>query len=339
MINAAIVGVGRWGQTLVNSVQGSSEAIRFTRGVTRTLSKAAAYCTGNGIQLGDDYGAVLADEAIDAVVLATPHTQHHDQIIRAAEAGKHVFTEKPFCMNRADAESAVAACRTAGIVIGLGHNKRFCDNTMELKRMIEAGELGALMHVESNFSADLTGTAATWRDSRAESPAGGMTSLGIHAVDSIIHLCGEIKQVDVRSRHCALPFDIDDTTCMLFDFDNGMTGYLGTMAAGGRLWFLRVFGSKGWAELRGMEELVKTPAVGSQEVIGYPAETSVKAELEAFATAAAGGAPYLITPEQMIHGVAVLEAIIASGTTGERVQVGEPPPTSVSAARVSITLK
>ncbi|MHA1109206.1 MAG: Gfo/Idh/MocA family protein [Alphaproteobacteria bacterium] len=322
MINAAIIGVGRWGQILVNSVQGSSEAIRFTRGVTRTLSKAEAYCDENHIQLGDDYDSVLADESIDAVVLATPHTQHRDQIIRAAEAGKHVFTEKPFALNKADAEIAVAACRKAGVAIGLGHNKRFCDNTIELKRMIEAGELGALMHVETNFSADLTGTAATWRDSRAESPAGGMTSLGIHAVDCIIHLCGEIKQVDARSKHRALPFDIDDTTCMLFDFDNGMTGYLGTMAAGGRLWFLRVFGSKGWAELRGMEELVKASADGSQEVIDYPAEASVRAELEAFAAAAAGGAPYLITPDQMIHGIAVLEAIIASGETGERVTVG-----------------
>ena len=321
MINAAIIGAGRWGQILVNSVQGDSDAIRFTRAVTRTVSKAEAWCRENDIQLGDDYDAVLADDAIDAVVLATPHTQHLDQIVRAAEAGKHVFAEKPFALCKADAETAVAACRKAGVAIGLGHNKRFCDNTIELKRMIEAGELGTLMHVETNFSANLAPTAATWRDSRAESPAGGMTSLGIHSLDCLIHLCGDIAEVDARSKHRALPFDIDDTTCMLFDFANGMTGYLGTMAAGGRMWHVRVFGSEGWAELRGMEELVKANAAGDQEAIAYPGEQSVKAELEAFAAAAAGGEPYMITPEQMIHGIAVLEAIITSAESGERVKV------------------
>ncbi len=322
MINAAIIGIGRWGQTLVGSVQGKSDAIRFTAGVTRTPSRAEAYCMENHIALGDDYGAVLADDDVDAVVLATPHTQHAEQIVAAAGAGKHVFTEKPFALDKASAEAAVAACREAGVAIGIGHNKRFCDNTIELKRMIEAGELGTLLHVEANFSADMASMAATWRDSRAESPAGGMTSLGIHALDCMIHLGGRIAEVDARSKHRALPFDIDDTTCMLFDFDNGMTGYLGTMAAGGRLWHMRVFGSHGWAELRGMETLVKTSAGGSHEVIEYAPETSIQAELEAFAAAAEGGPAYMITPEQMVHGTAVLEAVIASAESGKRVTVG-----------------
>ncbi len=296
MINAAIIGIGRWGQILVGAVQGKSDKIRFTAGVTRTPSRAAAFCAENDIALGDDYGAVLADDDVDAVVLATPHTQHAAQIVAAAKAGKHVFTEKPFTLDKASAERAAAACR-------------------------EAGELGTLLHAEANFSANMASMAATWRDSRAESPAGGMTSLGIHALDCMIHLCGRIAEVDARSRRRALPFDIDDTTCMLFDFDNGMTGYLGTMAAGGRLWHMRVFGTDGWAELRGMDTLVKTPAGGSQEVIEYAPETSIRAELEAFAAAASGGPAYMITPDQMVHGTAVLEAVIASAESGARVKV------------------
>jgi predicted dehydrogenase len=118
-----------------------------------------------------------------------------------------------------------------------------------------------------------------------------MTSLGIHAVDCMIHLCGGITEVDARSQRRALPFDIDDTTCMLFGFENGMTGYLATLAAGGRLWHVRVFGADGWAELRGMETLVKSPAGAAPEVIDYPPEHSLKAELEAFAAAARGGLP------------------------------------------------
>ena len=108
MINAAIVGLGRWGQTLVSSVADSG-SIRFTRGVTRTVSKAEAFCAERGMTLGDDYSVALADPDIDAVVLATPHSLHLEQMLAAAEAGKHVFCEKPFTMTKADADTGLAA--------------------------------------------------------------------------------------------------------------------------------------------------------------------------------------------------------------------------------------
>jgi predicted dehydrogenase len=321
MINAAIVGLGRWGQGLVESTSGS-ERVRFTAGVTRTVSKAEAFCAARGIALGDDYDAVLADDAIDAVVLATPHTLHFGQIVAAAEAGKHVFCEKPFTLTRKSAQEAVDACLAAGVTVGLGHNRRFMANMIEAKRMIDGGELGTLLHVETNFSANLAPMAAgAWRNSRDESPAGGMTSLGIHAVDALIHLCGPVAEADARSKRRAVEFDFDDTTCALLDFENGMTGYLGSMAAGGRLWFVRVFGDKGWVELRGTEQLVVCDADGNQKVLETPSGNSLGAELEAFAVAAEGGEPYPITPDQIVHGVAVLEAIIASAESGERVKI------------------
>src|ERR687892_2889923 len=98
MINAAIVGLGRWGQNLVNSVQGKSDKIRFVVGVLRRPENARAYAERQGLTLHSDLARVLADPAIDAIVLATPHTVHAEQILAAAEAGKAVFTEKPFTL-------------------------------------------------------------------------------------------------------------------------------------------------------------------------------------------------------------------------------------------------
>jgi predicted dehydrogenase len=313
MINAAIVGLGRWGQGLVDSVS-DSERIKFTAGVTRTVSNAEAFCKERGIALSGDYGAMLADASIDAVVLATPHTQHFDQIMAAAKAGKHVFCEKPFTLTRDSAQKAVDAVTGAGKVVGLGHNRRWMPNMMEAKRMIDAGELGTLLHVETNFSANLAPMArGAWRNSREESPAGGMTSLGIHAVDALINLCGPMVEIDARSKQrCAGEFAFDDTTCALLDFANGMTGYLGTMAAGGRLWL----------ELRGTEQLVKCDDAGNQKVLETPSGNSLGAELDAFAAAAEGGAAFPITPDQVVHGVAVLEAIIMSADSGEKVTLG-----------------
>jgi predicted dehydrogenase len=324
MINAAIVGIGRWGQYLVTSVQGTSEHIRFTAGVTRTKSKAEAFCSEQGIDLRDDYSELLNDPNIDAIVLATPHTQHEEQIVAAAKAGKHVFTEKPFTLDRPSAERAVAACKEAGVALALGHNRRFMENTVALKAMVEAGELGTLMHIDGNQSSDLNVAAGAWRDSREESPAGGMTSLGVHALDCIIHLAGKISAIDAYSTRRAIGFDIDDTTAALLRFENGMTGTLVTLASTARIWHIRIAGSKGWAEMRDNKTLTVCKSDGNPEDIvfddsPYPHMGSITGEIEEFALAASGKATYRISPEEMIHNAEVLAGLITSAETGNRV--------------------
>ena len=327
MINAAIVGIGRWGQYLVTSVQGSSEHIKFTAGVTRTKSKAEAFCSEQGIDLRDDYAELLNDPNINAIVLATPHTQHEEQIVAAAKAGKHVFTEKPFTLDRPSAERAVAACKEAGVALALGHNRRFMENTVALKAMIEAGELGTLMHIDGNQSSDLNVAAGAWRDSREESPGGGMTSLGVHALDCIIHLAGKISAIDAYSTRRAIGFDIDDTTAALLRFENGMTGTLVTMASTAKIWHIRIAGSKGWAEMRDNKMLTVCKSDGSPEDIvfddsPYPHMGSISGEIEEFALAAAGKASYRISPEEMVHNAEVLAGLITSAETGNRVTFG-----------------
>jgi predicted dehydrogenase len=317
MINAAIVGLGRWGQLLVESVQGRSDKIRFNVGVTRTPAKAADFGKKHGIPIGGDYAAVLADKTIDAVVLATPHSQHAEQVIAAAGARKHVFCEKPFTLRRKDAETALAAAAKANVVVGIGHNRRFSPSHLELERTIAAGTLGKILHAEANFSAPMAGAGSNWRASRVESPAGGMTSLGIHYLDAFIHLFGKIAEVDVRSARLAMPYDIDDTTSMLIGFASGHTGYLATIAATASCTYVRAYGSKGWAEARDHDrfEIVMTDGKRDAKTwdgYAYPGVRTLAAELEAFATAVEGGAPYPVTPDEILHATVALEAIIAS---------------------------
>ena len=324
MINAAIVGLGRWGQNLVDSVQGSSINISFVAGVTRTKANAVDYCKKNNIDLKDTYEEVIGDTNIDAVVLATPHSQHADQIIKAASFGKHVFSEKPFTLDAKSAQAAVDACAKAGVVVALGHNRRFMENIMALKALVKSGELGTLLHIDGNQSSDLSGTASTWRDSREESPAGGMTSLGIHALDCMIHMGGRIEEVDCYSTRRAIPFDIDDATASVVRFEQGMTGTLVSLASSPRIWQIRVVGSKGWAEVTDNRTLAicRGGEIETQVFTDspYPHMPSITGELEAFARAALGQAPYPINPAEMVHGSAVLEAIIKSASLGKRIR-------------------
>ena len=329
MINAAIVGLGRWGQNLVECTQGKTDRIRFTAGVARTPAKAQAFAAAHGIALVSDYAAALADPRIDAVVLATPHTLHAEQVIAAARAGKHVFTDKPFALTVASAAAAVRACAEAKRVLAVGFNWRYQPALQEIRRMVQDGRLGRLLHIEGNFNGPSVYRFPRehWRQQPDEGPAGGMTGRGVHVVDAMLYLSGQFESVVAQSYRLALDYGLDDTTSMLFKFRNGATGYLGTFIATAECWRMQVFGSKGWATVGSIPHLhtwsLTTCMVNAQPtVIDYPQQSTERAELDAFAGAIEGGAPYACPPEDAIHGVAVLEAIVKSARSGAREAIG-----------------
>jgi predicted dehydrogenase len=334
LIQAAMVGLGWWGRTLVEAVADSA-VIRVVAGTTRTVSpEVTAFAKTQHLRLAESYAALLADPTIEAVVLATPHSQHAPQTIAAAQAGKHVFCEKPFALTKAAAEAAVAATQQAGVTLGLGYNRRFHPEMTRLRQQIQAGELGTLLHFEATmtFPNALRLTPEAWRAQKEETPCGGLTPMGVHAIDGMIDLGGAIEQVYCQSFHRVVPVDSDDTTSMLFRLQNGASGYLGTITATGPGFSFQVFGSKGSVRLEGMthvagasseERRTRLFSTGKFQPIQGPAETweaarldVTRACLEAFGTAAAGGAPYLIPTREMVHGAAVTEAVVRSAASG-----------------------
>ncbi len=335
MIRAAIVGLGRWGQNLVASVQGKSDVIRFTGGATRTPEKSRAFADAHGFPLHDRYEKVLADPAIDAVVLATPHSLHAEQIIAAAGARKHVFVEKPFALSLRDAGAAVRACSENGMTLAIGYNWRFQPALVEIKSMLADGRLGKLLHMEGNFC----GPSAYrferehWRQSREEGPAGGMTGRGVHLVDAMICLSGRIESLVAQSSRAVRDFGLDDTTSMLFRFQSGATGYLGTVIATAETWRLQVFGANGWAEVGGVEHLntwqLEVCTLDREnlhlhrrpQLATFPETSTERAELEHFAQAAMARRALATAGGDELHGVAVLEAILESARDGARVRV------------------
>lgn len=324
MLNAALHGLGRWGNRLTDSVKASSK-IRIVKGVSRDPSRHAEFTQKYGATVVADYAEVLRDPQIQAVVLATPHTQHHAQIIAAAQAGKHVFVEKPLTLKRAHAEEAVEACRKAGVTLGIGFNRRHAPAFVDMRRRIAAGDIGQVLHVEANFSGPSGWQLkpGAWRATRAESPAGGMTPRGVHTLDAMIQLAGPVAEVCAHSSRRALAADIevDDTTAMLFRFANGATGQLTTITVTAELWRVHVFGSKGWLEMRGDTGLEFLGNDGRGERLALPAVDKEQLTLEAFADAVAAGKPCVVPPEEAINGVAALEAIIASAESGKPVIV------------------
>ena len=323
MIHAGIVGLGRWGQVLVKSVQNKSKLISFKKACTGQKSKALNFCNENAIKLQDTLSDLLIDETLDAIILATPHQQHRDQIIAVANAGKHVFVEKPFTLSKKDAEIALACCKKTNVICAIGHNRRFLPSMEELKKYIMSGDLGNILHVEAQFHSDggLRYTPDNWRASENESPAGGMTGLGIHTIDALISLLGPISSLRAHSARQVIKVPIDDTTFYTLKFAKGFTGYVSTCFATSRDWRIQVLGDKGWAEMRGHEKLTIALRNKEEKIIQYDFHDIERAELEAFANAILEGSTYPIPYVDIIHATAILEAVVTSAKLNRQVKL------------------
>ncbi len=325
MINAAIVGLGRWGQNLVKSAAGSP-ALRFAIANSRTLQTADAFCRANSLRWTADLDDVLRDPAIDAVVFATPHSLHSEQLHRAASAGKHVFMEKPFALTLADADAMLAAATKAGIVLAVGFNRRFHPSMVRMREAARAGRFGTVVTISAEQTAlhGLHLPEAAWRNQPGEAPGGAMTAIGVHLVDGMIDLLGPVREVFAQvSRHAA-PHS-DDTTDVMLTFAGGAIGHIFCSTAATPHYRMALYGTDGFAEILGHQMGVfRFTAALSGEAFGAAVpevfETKgfnmLTAELESFAASIEAGQPFPTPLADIRHGVAVFEAIVRSATSG-----------------------
>ncbi len=322
-INTALVGLGRWGMVLFEAAR-ATNSINITHVVTRTPGKAEKFCRDEGLKLSDDFSEVLENDDIDAVIIATPHTQHFSQLLLCAGAGKHVYCEKPFTLTGDEAAKALGALAANHCKVAIGHNRRFAPNTLALQEILAKGELGDPVHVEGVFNANMDAARGKWRDSVDESPAGGMTSLGIHALDMMINLMGNIAEVRATSRRVAATLAFDDYTVADLLFDNNAGGRLTTLTTTAMQWRISWYGTRGWAELRDLDTLIVQPVEGERTEthypgFDYPGARSITAALAAFASDVSGGSPYPVSPAEIAHATAALEAIVESAASGQSI--------------------
>jgi len=311
VIDAAIVGLGRWGRALVESVQGKSTKLRFVLGIEPDIAVAREFAARQGFKLSAGYPDALSDLAIGAVVLATPHTLHLEQVLAAARAGKQVFCEKPLALTETDARKMVEACGRANVALGVGHNRRWWPAMRELKRLVDSGELGTLLHVEGhNSNENSNAVTGGWRTLPSESPGGGMTGAGLHALDAMMSIAGPVKRVQGQLLHRKAPPAPQDTASALIEFESGVSGLLATVRATPFYWRVHAFGTKGNAEVLGETELVLRLSGKPLQRLQLEPADSLRAELEAFADAVEKRAPYPVSPAQMLQTVAAFEAVI-----------------------------
>jgi predicted dehydrogenase len=335
-VRAAIVGLGRWGRSLVNAVHGQTDAIRFTAAYSRTKASAEGFCKEKGIPLLGSFEEVLKRPDIDAVVLATPHSAHAEQVTAAATAGKHVHVEKPLTLDRPSAAKVVETAKRAGIVLAVGFNRRFHPSVVEIRKRLADGRLGT---VESMVATHTTSTgqfiaADNWRAQPDEAPGGAITAVGVHSIDHMIEFGGEVADVLATTARYIAGSPSDDTTNIMLRFKSGATGLLFCSVATATTLSFTLFGTKGLAEFSRADlsrfRFVPVSTVAPTGPVTAPPDETIEsagvntlnAELIEFARCIEQKRPYPVRIDQVLHGMAVFDAVVKSAQSGrvERVE-------------------
>jgi predicted dehydrogenase len=215
-VRVGVAGLGYWGPNLARNLAaiGGCELAWLcdsdgARRETVARDHAGARATG-------DLSDLLADEALDAIVLATPVPTHAELSVAVLEAGKHCFVEKPLATNAADAELAVAAGERAGRVLMVGHLLEYHPAVTRLKEMVDADELGPLRYVYGN----------RLNLGKLREDENALWSLGAHDVSVALHLIGE-EPVECLAHGAAyVRPNVQDVVFCFLRFPSGIVAHL-----------------------------------------------------------------------------------------------------------------
>ena len=331
-LRIAIAGFGWWGRHIATRLAGHGSIT--VAAVIEPAKAAHDDIRAAGLEPLDVLDAALARSDVDAVILTTPNPVHEEQVVACAEAGKHVFCEKPLGLTAPSARRSVAAVEKAGVQLGIGHERRFEPAMVALKTAIDAGDLGTIMHAEAAFSHDkLIGVPkGDWRTSKAVSPAAGMTAMGIHLTDLFISFFGRVKTVQAMTASRSLGWETGDVVTAQLGFEAGMTATLSAVLHTPHFIRMHVFGTQQWIEVLN-ESHPDTPGGKVNYLVAETGKDMARKELawedavvhnlEAFAAAVSGKASYPFTTEQMVHNIEVLEAIARSAEDRRTVEISE----------------
>jgi predicted dehydrogenase len=317
-VRAALVGLGWWGEKLAAALAGN-ERTEVAACFARTESAREKFAQRFECRAAESFDALVADPDVDAVLLATPHSAHADQIEAATAHGKHVFVEKPLALTVADGKRALAAAERNGVVLQVGHNRRRQTANRRIKEMIDGGELGMVHLLTSQIFVPKDQVPRKgWRSDRDESPVGGMTALGVHMIDTFRYFAGPIDRVSVMSKQVWAAGRTDDISIISMEFARGPLGHLATSIVLPKATTTSVVGTSAsvWNEDDGEHLYIQGVDEPARSEVPVEPNDTIADEIDAFARAVIDGEQPETGGVEGLEVVAVLEAIVASAASG-----------------------
>lgn len=301
-------------------------------------TRRRAFAERFAFPLADSIETILDDASVDAVLIVTPPNTHHDLAARCAAAGKHVLLEKPVEITTQRAEATVAACRDAGVKLGVVLQHRFRPAGVRLAQLLQASELGKiagcstmirLWRPQSYYDEPGRGTYA--RDG-----GGVLLSQGIHTLDLMLSLAGPVAEVKGFVTTTAIHrMETEDMVCAAARFASGAFGVIEatTAAYPGFIERIEMIGERGSATIAGTELLVQFHDGRKVEIhpdgsaggtgadpMAYPHDNH-RAVMADFIEAIRDDRDPKVTGEEALKVHRLIDALIAAGRTEGSVPV------------------
>ncbi len=334
----AIVGLGMAVTPHAKGLMDLSDTVEVVHAHSPSAARRQSFSERFPFPTCDSLDTILEDKSVEAVAIFTPANTHLDLARRCAGAGKHVLLEKPIDITTEKAEATIAACRQAGVTLGIVLQHRFRPAGMRLAEILNAGELGTIV-----------GTSAVirlWRPqsyydepgrgSFARDGGGVLLSQGIHTLDLMLSLVGPIAEVTGFATTTSVHrMETEDLVCAAARFANGAFGTIEatTAAYPGFLERIEVIGDKGSATLAGTELLVQfhdgrkvyiepdgSAGGAGADPMAYPHDQH-RAVMADFVHAIRTGGEPRVTGEEAIKVHHLIDALIETGKAGHPIAV------------------
>ena len=325
-LRVACIGMGWWSDVLADAIVRSGK-LKIVACYTRSVDKRAAFAAKYGCRDASSYEEILADPAIEAIINTTPNDAHLSTTSAAATAGKHVFLDKPIANTVSEGRAITQACAKAGVLLGLGYQRRREVQFRWIRHQIDQGTFGQLVNAEANISRDRLGKIdlSSWRYQAAGMPGGVMLQIGIHYADVLEYLLGPIKAVSGRLVQLVLPGDNPDVASLIFEHESGALSTLNaSYASASEHYLMNIYGKEATAYydthngLRLLKRGTDCPVA-----IACDANDTIVEQLEEFAGAVRGRGRPEVGGEYATTSLAVIRAGIVSAREGRRVVVAE----------------
>ncbi len=325
-VRVAALGMGWWSDVLADAI-GRTPALEIVTCYTRSDDKRSAFAEKFGCREAASYAEILADDGIEAIVNTTPNHVHLETTCLAAEAGKHVFLDKPIANSVADGHTITQVCEDAGVILAVGYQRRRESHFRWIKKEIDAGRFGKLVQAEGNISRDRLGEIDlnSWRYQASGMPGGVMLQIGIHYTDVLEMLLGPVKTVCAMSARLVLPGDNPDVANLVMEHDSGAISNLtASYASASEYYMLNVYGKEASAYYdlhNGLRHLRQ----GEDAAIPVPCDNAdvIAEELEEFARAIRGDTTPEVGGARATASLAVIRAGVRSAAERRVVDVAE----------------
>jgi UDP-N-acetyl-2-amino-2-deoxyglucuronate dehydrogenase len=337
----AVVGLGMAVTPHAKSLVDLQDRVEVAAAFSPSAARRQAFGARFPFPLGDSLDAVLADKSIDAVMLLTPPNTHLDLVRRCAAAGKHVLLEKPLEITTVRAEALVAACRAAGITLGVVLQHRFRPAAMKLCEMLRAGALGRIVGCSTviRLWRPQSYYDEPGRGTRARDGGGVLLTQGIHTLDLMLSLAGPVAEVASYAQTSPVHrMETEDMVAAAVKFANGALGTIDatTAAYPGFPERIEIIGETATAVLVGTTLRVvhhdgRVTAIESEaggggtgaDPMAFPNDWH-RGVLADFLDALDQGREPTVNGEEALKVHRLIDALLASSLTGARVRIPSP---------------